>query len=73
MKQIVTTIQVGVEGFSPIGGDTFLLALRWGQDVIALPISREAMKELKPKFGDILLIDLCIPHDPSELIDAPTS
>lgn len=60
-KTVITTVQVGVEGFAPEPDGTFILALRWGEQVISLPLTRDAMKELKPKFGDLLMIDLCIP------------
>jgi len=62
MRQLIATIQVGVEGFSPIENGNFLLALRWGENIIALPITREAMKELKPRFGDLVELDLCLPE-----------
>lgn len=69
MKQVITTIQAGVEGFSPIDTEFFTLYLRLGESVISLPLSREAIKELAPRWGQLLFIDLCIPGEP----DAPAS
>jgi hypothetical protein len=65
-KMVITTISVGVEGFAPEPDGSFIVALRWGEQVISLPLSRDAMKELKPRFGDVLLIDLCIPSEEVE-------
>jgi hypothetical protein len=62
-KTVITSISVGVEGFAPSPDGSFTLALRWSEQVISLPLSRDAMKKLHPGFGDMLLIDLCIPSE----------
>lgn len=61
-KKIIVTTRATVQGFSP-EDDHFVLHLQFKEGSITIPVSKGAMEEIKPFFGQVLLFDISIPPE----------